>query len=208
MVSGTSWADASACDAELVEQARAGRQGAYDALFARHYARVYNFALRLDGNRDNAADIAQEAFVRAWRALGSMDDGQAFLRWIYRIALNLVRDRAKAARRKPWIPLFDLMRGRGESRDCDESVEFADTTADPLTLSIAAQREHALLLAVRQLPLPYREAVVLHHLVGMDVRAMAVVLQVPEGTVKSRLGRGRAQLRAALADWCGEELER
>jgi RNA polymerase sigma-70 factor (ECF subfamily) len=195
-------------DAELVRRAQEGESDAYDALFRRHYAKVYNFALRLDGSRDNAADIAQTAFVRAWESLSRLRDGQAFLRWVYRIALNLVRDRAKQALRKPWVALRDLWQPAKEQEGGTEPVEFADSSFDPERITTARERDRALAEAITRLPMEFREVVVLHHLQGLDVRQIAEVAGIAEGTVKSRLGRARARLRAALREWMdagGEE---
>ena len=95
-------------DADLVVRAANGDHRAFDALYRAYYARVHNFAVRLTGSVDSADDVAQTAFVRAYESLGRLRDGQAFLKFVYRIVLNLVRDQAKAAKRKPWVALQDL----------------------------------------------------------------------------------------------------
>lgn len=179
-------------DGYLVRRAQQGAPGAFDTLFERHYARIFNFALKMEGNRDNAADIAQTAFVRAY---------QAFVAFLYRIVVNLVRDRAKSARRKPWVRFADLWRPEPGQESETEPVEFADNSQDPEVLTAHRERDRALTAAIGALPLEFREVLVLHHLQGMDVRDIAAVVGVAEGTVKSRLSRARQRLRSALSDW-------
>lgn len=207
MPNDTAPAGAMIGDAELVRRARREEPGAFDALFERHYAAVFNFALKMDGNRDNAADIAQTAFVRAYQALPRLKDGQAFLGFVYRIVVNLVRDRARSDRRKPWVRFMDLWCAENDGDSRAEPVEFADAALDPQFGAIRNARDKALRVAILELPVDFREVLVLHHLQQMDVREVAEVVGVPVGTVKSRLGRARARLRTALAEWVegGEE---
>ncbi|MCC6731097.1 MAG: RNA polymerase sigma factor [Chthonomonadales bacterium] len=196
-------------DGELVARAVDGDPGAYDDLFRRHYARVYNLALRLDGNHANAEDIAQTAFLRAHGSLGRLRDGQAFLKFVYRIAVNLVRDRAKAARRRPLALFGDLWRPGRQSADegGGEDPRLADVEADPARRTVELERDRALLAAIAALSLDQREVVVLHHLEGLGVRQIAETLGVREGTVFSRLGRARQRLREALRGWFEAEEE-
>lgn len=188
-------------DGELVARARHGDAAAYDALFRRHYAKVYNFALRMEPGRDNAADIAQIAFVRAYESLPNLRDGQSFLKWIYRIVINLVRDRAKQERRKPWTAFREIWSAFQDCPQETEPVEFADTSLDPARITLSEERNRALEVALSRLPLEFREVIVLHHLNEMDLRQITEILGVPEGTVKSRLGRGRQRLRVMLRAW-------
>jgi RNA polymerase sigma-70 factor (ECF subfamily) len=192
-------------DAQLVQRARSGDEQACDLLFRRHYPKVYNLALHLEGNRDDAADVAQTAFVRAYDSLHRLRDEQAFLKWVYRIVVNIVRDRTKAARRKPWISFQNLLRPSRNAEESAEPVEFADRSLDPERIAMRKARGHALQNAIAALPLEFREALTLHHLQNLDVKQIAEVLGIPEGTVKSRLGRARQRLREALREWLDEE---
>jgi RNA polymerase sigma-70 factor (ECF subfamily) len=184
-------------DARLVAAAARGDQEAFGALFRTHYRRVYNFALRLTSDGDSSEDITQTAFVRAYESISRLRDGQAFLKFMFRIVVNLVRDRAKSARRKPWVSFDDMtVAGAGA-----EPVEFADESLDPHRITAGAEMHQALLEQLAALAPEFREVVVLHHMEEMDVREISRTLGVPEGTVKSRLGRARAKLREALAGW-------
>ncbi|MGC8667330.1 MAG: RNA polymerase sigma factor [Chthonomonadales bacterium] len=186
-------------DAEIVRRVRRGDTQAFDALFHRYYNPIYGFAFHLLGDGTAAEDVAQEAFVRAFAGIAGLRDADAFLEWMYRITLNLVRDRARNNRRKPWISFFDLRKSR--SREEAEPVDFADAALDPARIAQSDARAGALYAAIAALPQEFREVVVLHHLQKVGVQGIARLLGVPEGTVKSRLGRARAKLRSALADW-------
>ncbi len=188
-------------DAELVRRAQNRESGAFDALFDRHYARVFNFALNLTGDGDSAGDIAQSAFVKTYDALNRVRDGQAILKFLYRAVVNLVRDRARSRERKPWTLFTDLLRPGDDGNGSTDLLDTADPGLDPQRLLIAKDRDEALRSAIAGLPGEFREALVLHHLEGMDVREISEVIGVPAGTVKSRLGRARARLRTALAEW-------
>lgn len=192
-------------DAQLVQRAKNGDEQACDLLFRRHYPKVYNLALHLEGNRDDAADVAQTAFVRAYDSLHRLRDEQAFLKWIYRIVVNIVRDRAKAAHRKPWVSFQNLLRPNRDAEESAEPVEFADRSLAPERIAMRDAHSHALQRAIAALPLEFREVLTLHHLQNLDVKQIAEVLGIPEGTVKSRLGRARQRLREALHEWLDEE---
>lgn len=191
--------NAEASDADLVASARAGDDRAFDALFQRHYGRIVNFAVRLQGNMDEAEDIAQTAFVRAHASLRSIRDGQALLAWLYRTVVNLVRDRAKSARRKPLMSFGDM---RQSGDDPEPTLNEPATRAlDPAGIAMSAARDEALGKAIADLPLDFREPLVMHHLEHMAVEDIAGVLGKPIGTVKSRLSRARSRLREALLAW-------
>jgi len=192
-------------DGALVAAARAGDRQAFDTLYRRHYARVRGFAGHMAGEGDVAEEVTQAAFVRAYLSLHRMRDGQAFLRWVYRIVLNILRDRARSPLHQRVVGLLDLWRKRSESADTPEPEAFADSGQDPARQVERQALDARLSEAIAALPLPFREVVVLHHLQEMDIETIAETLQVPTGTVKSRLGRARARLREALSDWFAEE---
>ncbi|MCX7799761.1 MAG: sigma-70 family RNA polymerase sigma factor [Fimbriimonadales bacterium] len=175
-----------------VERARSGDAAAFDRLFQRHFPRVFRFAHRMCGDADMADDAAQGAFVRTYRALGGLRDGQSFLKYLYRAALNLLRDASRRAMRKPEAPLE-----RGAAR-------IADGQSAPDRQAAQAMLDRALRDALLELPDDFRAVVVLHHFEGLDVEEVAARLGVPEGTVKSRLGRARAKLRERLRGWLEE----
>jgi RNA polymerase sigma factor (sigma-70 family) len=192
-------------DAELVRRARGGENAAYDALFARHYQKVYSLVARLGSEPCDAEDVAQTVFVRAYESLGRLRDGQAFLGWVYRIAVNLVRDRAKSARRRPWVRFSDMLRRGRDAGSPEEPVEFADPAQDPARIVARSELHRVLKAQIACLPLEHREVLLLHHAEGLDLRQVAEIVGVAEGTVKSRLGRARQRLRRSMSPWIETE---
>lgn len=179
-------------DLGLVQSAQAGDLDAYAVLFARYQARIYNIIYGMVANRDDAADLTQETFVKAYRALGSLRDGQAFYAWIYRIAINLCRN---------------YRRGKPLSLSLDEGIlcngervpiDIPDTSQEPAQLVETHATATAVRDAIATLSPDHREVLVLHHLEGLPVEHIAQVVGVPVGTVKSRLSRGRASLKRVL----------
>jgi RNA polymerase sigma-70 factor (ECF subfamily) len=153
-------------------------------IVAEHHRRVYNLMLRMAGAGD-AADLTQEAFLRAWRALDMYDPGRPLLPWLYRIAVNAWRDRARQRRRHPEV-LGDVEpAGEGPSM---EEVAVAREEADQLWAAVAA------------LPPPYRLPLLLYYQHELSVREIARALGVPATIVKNRLYRARRMLRQTLIE--------
>jgi RNA polymerase sigma-70 factor, ECF subfamily len=170
-----------ASDEELIEEARAGRAGAYDELYRRHRDRVARTAYLLIRNADHSQDAAQEAFLIGWRDLRRLRDPKQFRAWVTGIALNLCRRRHRAAARE---------RSRSEA----ETVGSQADAADAVALRVEVTR------AVDALSRPLREAVILRFYCEFAESEIAVALGVPVGTVKSRLARARARLAEALRE--------
>lgn len=190
-------------DADLVARAVAGDRGAYDLLFQSHYRRVYNLAHRLAGNADAAQDLAQAAFIRAYQALHTLRDGRLYLKFVYRILVNLVRDRARSEQRRPLVGWLDLFRS-GDPGD-GEPEAMSEGRLDPSSIVEHDEFQRQLAARISDLPLEFREALVLHHMEGLDIREIAGIAGVPEGTVKSRIARARTRLQKAMAPWMAGE---
>ena len=174
--------------------ARAGDVDAFDRLLARHEKRVFNLCLWIVGDRDEAADAAQDAFIRAYRHLPKFRGDCAFGAWVSRIAVNVARDAAKRRKRAP----RDF-----SSLQTQDAPEFdppdAETRSAPDEIA-RSQRQNAVRLALARVPENYRTVLVLFDLQGRSYEECAATLDVPLGTVKSRLSRARAALREALGD--------
>jgi RNA polymerase sigma-70 factor (ECF subfamily) len=185
-------------DAELVARARGGDRAAFDALVLRHQDRVYNMAFRMLGDREEALDAAQEIFLAAYRSLGAFESKARFSTWLYRVTVNRCRDE---------------LRKRGTAKHArPASLEGAQNRsieppapggADPARAAEARERHEAVARAIASLPEETRAAVVLRDVQGLSYEEIAEVLGVPAGTVRSRIFRGRAQLRAELAPEAG-----
>jgi len=173
----------------LVARAQQGDREAFAQLLRDHHLRVYNLAAYIVGDRTEAEDVTQQAFVRAWEELPRLRDPQAFTAWVNRIARNLARDRARegGARARFEGPQPDPPEtGNAEARGPEESL-------------VVREREQDIHRAVATLSEAHQEVVVMHHLEGKPVVEIAQQLGVPLGTVLSRLARARAALRRKLA---------
>ena len=147
---------------------------------------VFSGALRMTGNRADAEDIAQEAFVRAYRALSGYPAARIHdlqvRGWVWTIAANLCRNRARSRARKPEVSL-------------PEGMPIADTTPGPEQVVLALDGSERLAAQVAMLPWAQREAVVLRHVVGLGYAEIAGALERPIGTVKADVHRALARLR-------------
>jgi RNA polymerase sigma-70 factor (ECF subfamily) len=151
-----------------------------------HSARVYRLAYRLTGNPHDAEDLTQEVFVRVFRSLSSYTPG-TFEGWLHRITTNLFLDQARRKQRIRFEGLADDMAQRLPGSEPTPAEAFDDTHLDD---DVQA--------ALKALPPEYRAAVVLCDIEGFSYEEIAATLGVKLGTVRSRIHRGRAQLRAAL----------
>jgi RNA polymerase sigma-70 factor, ECF subfamily len=166
-------------DAPLVARAQRGDRWAFEQLVERHQHRLFTLAARTLGSVDEAADAVQEAFIRAWLALDRFRGGSLFSTWLYRIALNAAHDqRLKKRRTEP----FDEIR----------------EPTDPKDAFLASQLSGALQAALNELDDDYRVAVVLFDVLGCSYAEIAELTEVAEGTVKSRIFRGRSRLAELL----------
>lgn len=168
-------------DDRLVRRAQRGDQGAFAALVDVHRHRLYTLAARELGSAADADDAVQETFIRAWRALPRFRAEASFSTWLYRICLNAVHDQRARAARGGGVPLDDL----GEP-------------VDPRDAIVEAELSGELQQALGALDETYRTAVVLYDVLGRSYAEISAVLQVPEGTVKSRIFRGRTELARQL----------
>lgn len=179
-------------DARLVARAQAGDRGAFRQLFDAYAPLVYRIAYRMVGNPDDAADLAQDIFMRAYERLASLKDGQAFKAWLTRLAANMAND---LARRRKISPLSLDAPPPGHA----DGVEWALTDGTTLdTTLLSEERAGIVQQALLALSADHRLVVVLHHLEDMPLEQIAALLKVPMGTVKSRLARARADLRRLL----------
>jgi RNA polymerase sigma-70 factor, ECF subfamily len=178
-----------ALDVELVARHRCGDLQAFDEVYARFGEMVYNLAARLSGNREEAADLTQEIFLRVYRHLGGFGGRSTLKTWVFRIAVNHCRDRLSRH-----VPLMQSIDDGLEER----GVAVADPARGPEELAVAADEGRRVTRALARLPPVFCEAVVLRDLEGLSYEEIAEVLRVRVGTVRSRIARGREQLRLLL----------
>jgi RNA polymerase sigma-70 factor (ECF subfamily) len=175
-----------AADTELVGAAQAGSQDAFGQLVDRYRAPVVRLAYRLTHDADEANDIAQDAFFRAYKRLGEFEPGRPFARWIFVIARNAALD--------------SLRRRRRSAAFVAETPQQLDDVVSPEDLVLQndeASRVHA---ALASLPPRYRDALELYYLRDMRYRDIALALDVPIGTVKTFISRAKRRLKTDLAE--------
>ena len=175
---------------DLVERHRSGDPSAFDEVYSQFAEMVWNLALRLAGDADRAADLSQEIFLRIYRHLGGFHGRSALRTWVYRIALNHCRGRWSGAGRWSFRRLFE---------EGEETAEpLPDLSRGPEDLAVASDDGRRVGQALSQLPIEFREAVVLRDLEGLAYDEISAALAVPIGTVRSRIARGRERLRDLL----------
>ena len=175
-------------DHELMDQTRAGDTDAFASLVDRHTGAVIGFLRRYLGDTHRCEDLAQEVFLRVYRAAPSYRPEARFTTWLYTIALNLARDAHKHDRRRPPLTFHDLSDGATEG-PVATTADSAD--ARPETAAERHELRAAVRATIQQVPEPYRTALVLRDLQGLSYDETAKVLACPLGTVKSRVNRAR-----------------
>jgi RNA polymerase sigma factor (sigma-70 family) len=184
-------------DVELVRRAQGGDLGAYDELVRRYQERIYATIYHMTSSHEDANDLAQEAFVKAWQVLGSFKGDSSFYTWLYRIAVNRTLNFLKQRGRRFQISLNDL----------DSNVEH-----DPELVSLISHKtprreaglselQEKLNEALLKLSETHRMVVVLHDIQGLSHEEIGRILGCNTGTVRSRLFYARQQLQAHLSDY-------
>jgi RNA polymerase sigma-70 factor, ECF subfamily len=178
-------------DFNLVERCLSGDEAAWETLVRTHTRRVYGFCYRFTGKDSEAQDLTQEVFLRVFRSLKSYrSDEGAFVTWLTRLSRNLLIDHYRRSRQERLTESIEAQLPMIEER--------AASSARPDGMLAGREASEALQAALQRLSPDLREAVVLRDLQEMDYREIAGVLNIPEGTVKSRLNRGRAELARVL----------
>ena len=184
--------DIPATDALLMVRVQAGDLDAFGDLIERHKNSVVNYMTHLTRDREHAEDLAQETFLRLYQKSSSYRESGQLVPYIFRIATNLFRSQQRRSKR--WRELVGLV---------DSNDRRVEPTPQKEALSHEATEQVGLALA--QLPSSYRAALVLREIEGLSYKEIAMTLGCREGTIKSRINRGREQLRALLEPyWKGD----
>lgn len=177
----------------LLERCRRGNVEAFEELIAPYMQKVYNLALRLSRNPEDASDLAQEALLRAFVSLRDFRGDCAFSTWLYRITFNVCRDEARRRRRHPAVSLDEpVASAEGEHTPRQVVAGGADPAEEVETQEV----RDAIWQGIRSLSPEFRAVLVLRDIEGLAYEEIARVLDISLGTVKSRLNRARNALRA------------
>ncbi len=182
----------------LVRRCIAGDAVAWEEIVQRYNRRIYNICYRFAGSADDAQDLTQEVFIKMYRTLNSYDAGRAaFMTWLTTITRNLLVDHFRKTKQERMTESLDAASSEHEDA-MPLSDKIPDKAAPPDARIQTRQAGEKVHEALQKLSPELREAVILRDLQDMDYREIAAVLKVPEGTVKSRINRGRAELARLL----------
>ncbi len=184
----------------FIDKLRTGDAAAFEMLIDRHSGDIYALLFRLTENAEEASDLTQDTFLRALRSIKSFQGRSELKTWLFRIAINESRNRFRwwKRRRRGQTISLDAMIGDSETTIGDT---LADRSISPEDEALSHEREYALQAALLDIPDVYREAIILCDVEGMSYEETAAALNVGIGTVKSRISRGREELRRRLKDF-------
>jgi RNA polymerase sigma-70 factor (ECF subfamily) len=177
---------AESTDAQLVRRVQKGDKGAFDLLVLKYQHKIVNLVMRYVRDPDQALDITQEAFLKAYRALPRFRGDAAFYTWMYRIAVNTAKNYLAAQRRRPMDVELDLQ--DPEQYELHAKLKDTDT---PEAVNISNELQSTVEKAFAALPEDLRTAIVLRELDGMSYEEIAETMECPVGTVRSRIFRAR-----------------
>lgn len=190
-------------DRLLVERAQAGDRRAFDLLVLKYQHRLVKLIGRYVRDHAEVLDVAQESFIKAYRALPKFRGESAFYTWLYRIAINTAKNYLVSQARRVSEHAVDVQ----EAEQFDSAFELRDT-ATPERLLMRDQLERTIVVAMEELPEDLRTAIILREIEGMSYEDISQAMDCPIGTVRSRIFRAREAINKRLEPLIGEESER
>ena len=180
---------------DLIQKARKGDQDAFGQLVLAHQNKVYTICVHMVGDREEAADLAQEAFLKAWRSLSGFQGESSFATWMHRLTTNICLDYLRKQARRQNI-------STAVSLDDEDSgwSEPPDHSQDPQHRLEREERKQALVRALKELPDHHRQIILMREVSGLSYQEIALALKLDPGTVKSRIARARMALRKILLE--------
>lgn len=186
-------------DEDLVRQSKDGCRESFDELVLRYQDRIFHLIYRSLGDEQDARELTQEAFIKAFRSLTRFREEAAFSTWLYRIAINLSTSKKRKyvqQRKLGKVSLDAVIR----TRSGDLTIEPEDDSLEPTAVYHRKETKERIETAIASLDEPHRQMVVLRDLEGLSYEEIAELLEIPIGTVRSRLHRARLDLREQLRD--------
>lgn len=187
-------------DSHFIDKLKAGDAVAFEALIDRYSSGIYALLYRLTENAEEASDLTQDTFLRALRSIKGFRGDSELKTWLFRIAINESRNRFRWWKRRRRDVTISLDAYIGDS-ETPLSDTLPDRSISPEETALSREREYAISVALAEIPDVYREAIVLCDIEGMSYEETATALDVGIGTVKSRISRGREELRRRLKDF-------
>ena len=181
----------------MVRQAQKGDLAAYDELVRRYQQRIYATVYHMTANHEDADDLAQEAFIKAYQALKTFKGGSSFYTWVYRIAVNKTLNFLKQRKNRTAMSLNDL----DFSAENDPDLVALISEKTPRRDAVLSELQQKLNEAMQQLSEPHRMVVTLHDVQGLAHEEIAEIMECNVGTVRSRLFYARQQLQGNLVDY-------
>jgi RNA polymerase sigma-70 factor (ECF subfamily) len=185
---------------EFLEQLRAGQAEAFDTLVGRYSGDIYALLFRITQNADEAGDLTQETFLHAFKAIRRFRGDSELKTWLFRIAINESRNRHRWWKRRFREKTVSLDETIGDT-DVRLHETLPDGSESPESTLLRREHQRALETALSSLPEAFREVIVLCDIEGQSYQQIAEVLEINIGTVKSRIARGREELRRRLEDF-------
>lgn len=197
-------------DAEAIKRSQNGDAAAYRVLVERYQGRAYRLALRVLRDDEAARDACQEAFLKAYLNLTRFEGRSSFYTWLYRLVMNLCLDMKRRDRSNRYVDVpepADLERIAGSDSATASTQGWRSHTESPDTAIERRELRHAMARAIDQLPASARETLVLREVEGLSYAEIAQVLEIPKGTVMSRLHYARRRVQELLREGEGVDLE-
>lgn len=182
-------------DLILIEEALSGKQASYERLMRKYYHLIYNLVYRMISKKEDVEDLTQEAFIKAFNSLQNFDRQFAFSTWLFKIATNNAIDYL----RKKKLATFSIDKDI-DTEDSDMKFEIPDNEYKPDRILIDAQMKKVLDEAIEALPDKYKQVIVMRHKQELEYEEIAKELNIPLGTVKAHIFRGREMLNKFLKD--------
>jgi len=193
-------------DHDLVQRVQAGDTAAFRALFDKYHRRAFAVAMGVVKNQDDALDAVQEAFVKVHKNIHKFQGSSSFYTWLYRIVMNVSIDHVRRTSRRKTLDFDERALHEESAVAGDGALVPSVTDANPGNAALRRELGGAIQAALQELPEHHRAVIVLREIEGMSYEEMAEALEVPKGTVMSRLFHARKKMQAALAPYLtGEE---
>ena len=182
---------------ELVEKAKLGDTKAFEELMKRTQDKIYNLGIKFFGNKEDAADLLQETYIKAYESLPNFEGKSSFSTWLYRIATNFALMKLRKEKMKK-VSIEELKEISDGSKD---SIDFYDWSENPYLHYKNEELKEILNEAINSLPPKYKTIFILHDIEGLSIQEVAKILSLSVPTVKTRIHRSRLYLREKLSEY-------